>query len=78
MIKDTNRDEILSYMNELNREYKVFKYYVTEEGDICLDSCVTSVAEEFNSEMIYMILNVILEHLVEHYSTFMKKIWSEK
>ena len=48
VIKDSNREAVLSYINELNREYKVFKYYVTEDADICLDSCITSIAEEFN------------------------------
>lgn len=78
VIKDSNREAVLSYINELNLEYKVFKYYVTEDADICLDSCITSIAEEFNPEMVYTILNVILEHITEHYSTFMKKIWSEE
>jgi len=75
-IKDSNKEAILSYINELNREYKVFKYYVTEDGDICLDSCIVSIAEEFNSEMVYTVLDVILNHLTECYSTFMKKIWA--
>ncbi|AVQ16123.1 YbjN domain-containing protein [Fusobacterium gonidiaformans] len=65
-------------MNELNRAYKVFKYFIREEGDICLDSCIPSLAEEFNPEMIYTVLNLMLEHVMECYPTFMRKVWNEE
>ena len=67
--------EVLEYINELNRKYKVFKYYITQEGDLCLDSCITSSQEDFNSEILYTVIDVILKHLVEEYPIIMKKIW---
>lgn len=71
-----SKNEILDYINELNRKYKVFKYYITQEGDLCLDSCLPSSQENFNPETIYTIIDVILKHLKEEYPIFMKKIWA--
>lgn len=68
---------VLEYINELNRKYKVFKYYVTEEGDLCIDACITSTQEEFNPNVAYTVIDVILRHLTEEYKVLMKKIWSE-
>ena len=65
------------YINELNRQYKVFKYFVTEDGDLCLDSCIPSSSDSFDGELVYTIIDVLLKHLVEHYAVLMRKIWSE-
>jgi predicted type IV restriction endonuclease len=75
LIKKHNIDQVLAYCNELNRQFKVFKYYVTEEGDLCLDSCIVSTKETFDGELVYTVIDVILKHLVEHYPLLMKKIW---
>mgnify|MGYP000444159594 CR=1 FL=1 len=32
-----NREGVLMHINELNKKYKVFKYYEGDNGDICLD-----------------------------------------
>lgn len=77
VVKNQNLEKVLEHINELNRQYKVFKYFVTEDGDICLDSCLTSSAESFDGELVYTIIDVLLKHLVEHYATLMGKIWSD-
>lgn len=77
LIKNHNTEEILKYINELNRQFKVFKYFVTDDGDLCLDSCIPADAETFSSEVVYTIIDVILKHLVEYYPIVMRKIWAE-
>lgn len=76
-LKESNKQVILEYINELNRQYKVFKYYVTAEGDLCLDCCVLCDAEQANGPMVYTIMNVVLTHLTEEYPVLMRKVWSE-
>ena len=76
LVKDSNKNEILDYINDLNRKFKVFKYYVTEEGDLCLDSCILNTDESFDGRMIQTVLDVVLKHLVEQYPILMRKIWA--
>lgn len=76
-LKDTNKQAILEYINELNRQYKIFKYYLTAEGDLCLDCCIVGEAEQANGPLIYTIIDVVVKHLTEEYATLMAKIWSK-
>lgn len=74
-LKEANKQVMLEYINELNRRYKVFKYYVTDSGDLCLDCCILHDAEQANGPMIYTIIDVVLKHLTEEYPVLMRKIW---
>ena len=76
VVKNHNPEEVLKYVNELNSQYKVFKYFVTEEGDLYLDSCIPSTDEKFDSELIYTVIDVLLKHLLEQYPILMGKIWN--
>lgn len=76
-IKGKAREVMLDYINELNAKYKVFKYYVTTEGALILDSCIPAHPDNFDGEMIRVVLDVILKHLIEEYPILMKKIWGE-
>ncbi|MDO4690795.1 MAG: histidine kinase [Fusobacterium sp.] len=78
LLKDIDSEKLLTYLNKLNSEYKLFKYYVTETGDLCLDSCIVSTEDNFDVEIIYTSIDVILKHLIEHYPILMKHIWSIK
>lgn len=76
-LKESNKQVILEYINELNRQYKVFKYYVTAEGDLCLDCCILCDVEQANGPMMYTVMNVVLTHLTEEYPVLMRKVWAE-
>ena len=76
LVKDGNKNEILNYINDLNRNFKIFKYYVTEEGDLCLDCCILNTTELFDGRMIQTALDVVVKHLGEHYPILMRKIWA--
>ncbi len=76
-LKDNNKQVILEYINELNRQYKLFKYYTTTDGDLCLDCCVLCEAEQTNGSMLYTVINVVLNHLKEEYPILMRKVWAE-
>ena len=76
LIKERNQSDFNEYMNELNRNYKVFKYISSDSGDIFLDACIPSTPEFFDPEMVRVVLNVIVEHLQEKYDELMKKAWA--
>lgn len=76
-LKETNKQALLEYINELNRRYKVFKYYISADDDLCLDCCVLHGAEQENGSMIYTVIDVVLKHLAEEYPVIMRKVWSE-
>ena len=70
-----NREGVLMHINEINKKYKVFKYYEGDNGDICLDSCITTTDEGFEAPVIHTVIDVILKHLVEEYPVLMRKVW---
>lgn len=78
MIKADNRAGVLDHINRLNGQYKVFKYFVTDGGDLCLDSCLPFTEENFDGEMIRTVINVILQHLTEEYPALMRSVWAAK
>ena len=68
---------VVKESNKLNEMYKIFKYYVTDSGDIIIESCIPSSDKEFLPEMIYTAINIILSHLKEEYPKIMKAVWAE-
>lgn len=72
-----NVERVKSYLNALNAEYKIFKYYLREDGSIYLDVCVPSVAETFDGVMIRTLLSVLVEHLENVYEDLMAEVWAK-
>lgn len=77
IVKPEKRPAVVEYLNGLNENYKVFKYYVSAEGDIVIESCLVFTDDNFAPELIHAVINVILQHLNEEYSKIMKVIWAE-
>ena len=75
-LKEDNQVELIKAINELNRTYKVFKYYFAENGDLVLDSVIPAPADQIDGDMVYTILDVIVQHLTSEYKNLMKKIWA--
>ena len=76
MVKDSNRAAVMAHMNSLNENYKVFKYYANENGDIVIESCIPTTDEEFMPELVHAVIDVVLKHLNEEYPKLMKTVWS--
>lgn len=72
-----NKNKVEELLNEYNKQFKVFKYYVNDEGDICLDTCMPSTAESFDSNVVRSVMDVVLKHLQEKYSDIMKVAWNK-
>lgn len=74
--KESNRAELQDYLNQLNLQYKVFKYLFNDEGDVMLNVCLCSAEEQFDCELVRTLLDVTIQHLNEQYPPLMKKIWA--
>ena len=76
LVKESNKAAVMEHMNSLNENYKVFKYYANENGDIVIESCIPTTDEEFMPELVHAVIDVVLKHLNEEYPKLMKAVWS--
>ena len=76
-INEKNIDSIKSHLNMLNAEYKIFKYYLREDGNIYLDICVPFVDETFDSRMIQTLLPILVQQLETVYEDLMAVVWAK-
>ena len=76
LVKESNKTAVMEHMNSLNENYKVFKYYANENGDIVIESCIPTTDEEFMPELVHAVIDVVLKHLYEEYPKLMKTVWS--
>ena len=76
LVKESNKAAVMEHMNSLNENYKVFKYYANENGDIVIESCIPTTDEEFMPELVQAVIDVVLKHLNEEYPKLMKTVWS--
>ena len=77
LVKESNKAAVMEHMNSLNENYKVFKYYANENGDIVIESCIPTTDEEFMPELVHAVIDVVLKHLNEEYPKLMKTVWSK-
>ena len=76
LVNESNKAAVMEHMNSLNENYKVFKYYANENGDIVIESCIPTTDEEFMPELVHAVIDVVLKHLNEEYPKLMKTVWS--
>lgn len=77
VVNDDNRGKILDYINNVNRQYKVFKYYIEESGSIVIDACIPALDEHFDVQAIHTVIDVIIDHLNNDYANIMDAIWGK-
>lgn len=79
-IAEERRADVEKYLGELNGQFKIFKYYVSDaDGAVYMDISLPSVAEKFDPELlVYLIGQVLLPHVEEFYPTIMEKVWGKK
>ena len=71
-----NTQRLEQFCNARNRSYKSFKYYLAENGDIYLDVCLIATAEAFRADTVYTMLDVLVKHITEGYSSVMRAVWT--
>ena len=76
-INVNNVERIKGYLNKLNAEYKIFKYYLREDGNIYLDICIPFADETFDSRMINTLLPILVKQLEDEYEDLMAEVWAK-
>ncbi len=71
----TNETALLKQIDETNRKYKAFKYYLDEEGNLVLDACILCRGQKVDGELVYILFNTLGQHLEEAYGQWMKVVW---
>lgn len=77
-VSKEKREKIREYLNGLNAQYKIFRYYLRDSGEIFLDICLPFVDETFDGKMIQLMLSVLVQHLDALYPDFMAKVWAKE
>ena len=76
-VAEEKRPRLTAYLNTLNAQFKIFKYYLREDGTIYLDICLPFVEETFDSKMIQLMLSVLVQHLEATYDDLMAEVWKK-
>lgn len=76
VVKDANKEAVMALLNKMNGQFKVFKYYVDEEGSIILESCIPTTDNEFMPGLVHAVIDVVVRHLNEYNAETMKTVWA--
>ena len=77
IIKDDVLGKVAAYLNEMNNNYRVFKFLVTNDGDLLLNACVVSKDDNFDPALVNAIIAETVKFLEAEYASIMAKIWKE-
>ena len=77
IIKGDVLSKVAAYLNEMNNNYRVFKFVVTNEGDLLLNACVVSKDDNFDPVLVNAIIAETVKFLEGEYASIMAKIWKE-
>lgn len=76
VVKESNKAAVMELINKMNGQFKVFKYYVDEEGSIIVESCIPTTDNEFMPGLVHAVIDVVVRHLNETNSETMKAVWA--
>ncbi len=71
LANDENRAALTEYVNEVNRRYKVFKYILSDAGDVFLDACIPCTGDFFDPQLVHVVLDVVVSHVQEEYAALL-------
>jgi hypothetical protein len=74
---EAGRARVERRIDELNGQYKVFKYYI-QDGGLILDLCVPASEAGFEPDLVRALLDLALKHLAETFPALMEIIWGSK
>ena len=77
IIKGDVLAKVATYLNEMNNNYRVFKFVVTNEGDLLLNACIVSKDDAFDPALVNAIIAETVKFLEAEYASIMAKVWEE-
>ena len=77
LVKGEAFAQIAAFLNEMNNNYRVFKFIITNEGDLLLNACIVSKDDAFDPALVNAIIGETVKFLEAEYASIMAKIWKE-
>ena len=77
LVKGEAFAKIAAFLNEMNNNYRVFKFVTTNEGDLLLNACIVSKDDAFDPALVNAIIAETVKFLEAEYATVMAKVWEE-
>ena len=74
-VNEKNKNDVINVLNSLNATYKSFKYIVSDNGEVILDTCITSSDEGFDPNLIRVMIDVAIKNLNDNYRKVVKTVW---
>lgn len=71
-----NTEKVVSFLNKLNAKYKSYKFYLTQQNDLILDSCIMGKNDD-EEELIIAVLNNLIKQVQDEYFELMNIVWSK-
>lgn len=75
-LKEENVTGLLKLVNGQNMNYKPFKLFFDERGNLMLDVCLVADEDKFDGNEVYRLFNIIVNYLDKNYRSIMKAVWS--
>ncbi len=76
-VKPEKVAECLTYLNELNEQFSMLKYFINNGGNIVLTCSVPASDDGFEPALMIALIDQVKKHLEEHYAELMKKVWQD-
>ena len=77
LVKGEAFTKIAAFLNEMNNNYRVFKFVITNEGDLLLNACIVSKDDAFDPALVNAIIAETVKFLEAEYASIMAKVWEE-
>lgn len=69
--------KIAKFMNDCNNRYRLFKFTISEAGDLLINATLTFQDDNFEPALLNAILAEIVKFLDVEYPALMEKVWAE-
>lgn len=76
VVKQERSAELALFVNELNNEYRMFKFNVSQEGSVLMSTIFTAQDHLFAPELLGAVLDETMKFLEADYGKIMGKIWN--
>ena len=70
-------EKLVGYVNELNNNYRFFKFSATAAGDLLLNVVLTAKDEDFDPALLNAVIGETLKFLENEYANIMEHVWRE-
>ena len=70
-------NKVAKFLNECNNRYRLFKFTISEVGDLLINATLTFPDDKFEPALLNAILAEIVKFLDAEYAGLMEKVWAE-